>query len=781
MLDSIDQLSSINDAHAMHWLPKTFPEHVQIAVSMLPDVYLCLDNIRRTLKDDHCYIEMPPVPKSTGLQIMDGWLKLRNRTLTEEQKQLVSQAFENCPQPLFLKILFESFVQWRSYLKVEDIELPTNARDAITQLVETMERKHGKVFVEHCLGYVTVSRNGISDAELEDAFSCDDDVMNDVYQYWDPPVETIVRIPPSLWKRMRHDIEEFFVERQAVGKRVVTWYHRQFWEASEERYLKEVSDKKDRHRLLAEMYMGEYSEGTIRPITLRKRKKTFDKADRKAALQPLAFGVDMFNSRKLQELPGHLAEAYMEQELLENCIGKFDWVLAKLQAFSFLELMYDFKTNNSEMLILKETLYLAGSNLKADPFSLAGQVIGRLDGYTDQYPLLKRFVGQAKKWVSMNPMPLIIPRAPCLMSPGGPLKVTFAGHPSRVLHVVCTKSGKIMVSACEDSSGHPMVNVWDLEKSELIHTLQLQDGESGIDVHLVLALTPDERYVIFGHKKLGIFDLISGECQRMLTAQGMSVLNCLQINDDGSALAVGSKGEAKIYVWRVTDSNEQPLEISQKNAVSFLKFKDNNYIAAASKEGDLSLVSIDTMETTWERKTDGDVTALGLSTDASKFIVGSSSNQIQVWNTESESSEPEHVLTGHKKASEHFLSVSDRVLISRALEATLFVWDIIEGSCLQKLQGHGGNVTCMFPILSSWTDFGQPLLVSGSKDDFLKIWDVNSGKCLNTLEGHSSWISDVTVVKTTDGVRVLSACNDKTVKMWIPLQKNVSFSFFEQT
>ncbi|XP_072034434.1 NACHT domain- and WD repeat-containing protein 1-like [Amphiura filiformis] len=777
MLDSIDQLTSNNDAHAMHWLPKSFPEHVQIAISMLPDVNRCLNNIRLTLRDEHCYIEMPPIPKETGLQIMEGWLKLRNRTLTEEQKCIVSKAFQRCPQPLFLKILFESFVYWRSYLKPEDINLPTNAREAITQLVEKMERKHGKVFVEHCLGYVTVSRNGISDAELEDAFSCDDDVMNDVYQYWDPPVETVVRIPPSLWKRMRHDIEEFFVERQAVGKRVVSWYHRQFWEASEERYLKKDTNKVDRHRLLAEMYMGEYSEGTIRPITLRKRKKTFDNADRKAALQPLEFGKDMFNQRKLQELPGHLADAYMEHELIENCLGNFDWVLAKLQAFSFLELMYDFQTTNPEMLFLKETMYLASSILKADPCSLAGQIIGRLGNYsTDQYPLLKKFVGQARIWVTKNPMPLIIPRAPCLMPPGGPLKVTYAGHPSRVLKVACTRSGKIMVSACEDSMGQPMTNVWDLDTSELVHTLQLLDTESAIDAQMVLVLTPDDRNVIFGHTKLGVFDLVSGECQRVLRNDNECGISCLRVSEDGYNLVACSKEEAKVYVWRNSEEDERPMVIERNSNVSFVEFKGNSLLATACNDGDLSIISLDTAQTTWESSTNnGDVTGFTLSLDTSRLIVGTSDNKIRTWNTDSESSEPEHTLSGHKKPPEQLVPVSDRILISRALEPTVFVWDIVEGTNLQKLKGHDGNVTCLWQIPSSLADFGShPLLVSGSKDDFVKIWDVNSGKCLNTLEGHSSWISDVTVVKAEDGARVLSACNDKTVKMWIPLQQNIT-------
>jgi hypothetical protein len=51
--------------------------------------------------------------------------------------------------------------------------------------------------------------------------------LNDVYQYHLPPIR---RIPPLLWTRIRNDVPNYLVEREAEGVSVVSWYHRQFAE-----------------------------------------------------------------------------------------------------------------------------------------------------------------------------------------------------------------------------------------------------------------------------------------------------------------------------------------------------------------------------------------------------------------------------------------------------------------------------------------------------------------------------------------------------------------------
>jgi len=74
--------------------------------------------------------------------------------------------------------------------------------------------------VSHALSYLTASRNGLSDAELEDILSLDDTVLNDVFQHWLPPLR---RLPPLLIPRLVDELERYLVEREANGATVVYW------------------------------------------------------------------------------------------------------------------------------------------------------------------------------------------------------------------------------------------------------------------------------------------------------------------------------------------------------------------------------------------------------------------------------------------------------------------------------------------------------------------------------------------------------------------------------
>lgn len=55
-------------------------------------------------------------------------------------------------------------------------QLAPTVRGLINQLLEDMEKEHGEIFVTHALGYLTAAYRGLSDSEMEDILSCDDEV-----------------------------------------------------------------------------------------------------------------------------------------------------------------------------------------------------------------------------------------------------------------------------------------------------------------------------------------------------------------------------------------------------------------------------------------------------------------------------------------------------------------------------------------------------------------------------------------------------------------------------
>ena len=66
--------------------------------------------------------------------------------------------------------------RWRSYQDMKSTMLAHNIHDIIMKLFERIESQHGKILVATALGYVTASKGGVSEAELEDLLSLDDKV-----------------------------------------------------------------------------------------------------------------------------------------------------------------------------------------------------------------------------------------------------------------------------------------------------------------------------------------------------------------------------------------------------------------------------------------------------------------------------------------------------------------------------------------------------------------------------------------------------------------------------
>ena len=142
-------------------------------------------------------------------------------------RKLVDERLAQCSIPLYVKLVFDEIKLWKSYTHVQEKDLAKTVSTSINKLLGRIESQHGHILVGHALSYITASKSGLSEAELEDLISLDETVLNDVYQYHLPPIR---RIPPLLWTRIRNDLPNYLVEREAEGVSVVCWYHRQFAE-----------------------------------------------------------------------------------------------------------------------------------------------------------------------------------------------------------------------------------------------------------------------------------------------------------------------------------------------------------------------------------------------------------------------------------------------------------------------------------------------------------------------------------------------------------------------
>ncbi|XP_033763365.1 uncharacterized protein LOC117344647 [Pecten maximus] len=419
-------------------------------------------------------------------KILKTWLLSRNRTLSDEQFDYVQEAFKKCSLPLYVKLVFEDVLTWKSYTQVTMDTLSYTVQDIINSLLLRLETKHGKIFVSRTLAYITASQSGISEAELEDVLSLDDTLLTNVFQYHVPPFR---RIPSVLWVRVRHDIASYLVDKEVDDTRVFFWYHRQFYEAAEKRYLSDSEFSKEVHSLLADYYLGtwhnkpkpfKYSESQCKKLGLTSLNS---EADRKVADQPISFlftedevEEKRFNLRKLNKLPFHLINADRNSELRSICLFSYDWLLAKLTATSVQQLLSDFLlSKHNKDGILQRVLKTAQSTLAKYPKTLAMEISGHL------LPLLADAKNSVEKFLVEECLDRIrsekttLPYQTCYSTPKEALlfKIEHQGIPFGSSLVAVSSDSSHLIALAENN----VLVMWDLTTGEVEQQIKLLDPD----------------------------------------------------------------------------------------------------------------------------------------------------------------------------------------------------------------------------------------------------------------------------------------------------------------
>lgn len=128
---------------------------------------------------------------------------------------------------LYLNLSLEIITKWRSWDR--DVELSPTVKGLINQIFEGLEKHYGKLLVSYAVGFITFSRDGISDQEMIDCLSRQSEVFEEVCQYW----KGVKTIPLHVWLRLRQAIKALLAEKDHA---CLKWYHRQLRETAAERY-----------------------------------------------------------------------------------------------------------------------------------------------------------------------------------------------------------------------------------------------------------------------------------------------------------------------------------------------------------------------------------------------------------------------------------------------------------------------------------------------------------------------------------------------------------------
>jgi WD40 repeat protein len=246
-LDALDQFYDEDIVKILRIVPGELPENVKIVATIQKNGLF--GHMQNYIPAEN-FIELAPMATVEGERLLVLWLDHAGRTLQQAQKTDILSKFAQCGLPLYLRLMFDEARGWTSYEGP-----PCGARSGeglsrdvdgiIGDMFDRLEKEsnHGRVLTAKSLGYLAAAKNGLTEDELLNVLSADDDVMRDFYRRSPDSRELpgLSALPTIVWSRLRMDIEPYLMERNVDGVMTFGFYHRRIEEVAAGRYLTEDS------------------------------------------------------------------------------------------------------------------------------------------------------------------------------------------------------------------------------------------------------------------------------------------------------------------------------------------------------------------------------------------------------------------------------------------------------------------------------------------------------------------------------------------------------------
>eukprot|EP00736_Rhodelphis_marinus_P009553 Rmarinus@m.20301 len=821
-LDSLDQMSNENRARStMDWMPYDLPPNVKVIVSTVTESSRATPyvNLAKHVPKTG-FIQVKSLTMETGHKILDHWMESSKRRLETHQREEVIGAFRECRLPLFFRLAFEQSCLWKSYDPPEKTVLKRSVSELIEDIFHRLYRYHGEIMVRASLGLVTTARYGVTDNEMEDLLSCDDEVLNDVFQWWEPPVR---RIPALLWVRVRSDLKGYLVIRgEDGGMPLLTWYHSQFREVAENEFLSTPAIRKKRHIALADYFRGRWSSIEKPYVDKRGDNKA---ADRRVAEQPLVlnwnFGENInrsmltcdnifYNLRKLSMEVYHQVQAG-QWHYVEKNLCNLDYVDAKCRAGRLGELLEEYQARvhlhnlmdtvqqhraEKQFARITDFKFFVQSQahiLTDRPHLCVQQALNQPDK-TGPAVVAEKYVSHVSNRLEARGLVIQHVNKPQLREA---CLATLQAHERAV--TAMANHDAIVVSC----SGDKTLKIWDTgtaaRDSDDIDGGQTYTLKASVKGHieglLCCAISSNAKFVATGGKdeQVIVWDTLTNSKVCSLFFEGdLKEDSDLQPTAvafspfNGKLIAIGgTDGVIRIFDW--TEQHLVSKLMGHSRVVTgIVFFPDGRTLASGSFDKTVKLWDVSTKSlgnstikpyATLEAHV-ARVTCLAISSDASFLVSGAWDGTVLLWSLlagrvpvvgsmilsrkdKDDAKDPKESSTKAKTEDTTDDKKAEETSISTSQLAGF-------AEVLKKKAFRKGQVLKALPHMDGITSVAVApdgeRVVCGSKDNNIYIWSLKNMKCSATVKGHSRPVTSV--LFAIDSVRIFSGSEDQEIKVW---------------
>jgi hypothetical protein len=315
----IDALDQFTEFTKLEWIEERLPRNVKIIVSTLPGEYF---NLLRYKVPPKNFKKIKKLKVSEGKKILNSWLEINSRRLQGFQYKEIISNFERKGLPLYLKIAFEESLHWHSYTK--NIQLDKTLKGIIHGYIDRLIAReyHSKELVEHVLGYICASKNGLSENELYEILSNDEVVMQAILNrhHKITPVENVSKLPAAIWARFYADLLKHLSLTTKDNAILLNFYHRQIAKTIEKYYY--TPDRHLYHAKLTEYFLTQpslFSKGRGIVYNLRKNSELPYQLYKNEAFRLFAEHYDL-DLLHIKSNRGHILQALLELHEAYNAI-----------------------------------------------------------------------------------------------------------------------------------------------------------------------------------------------------------------------------------------------------------------------------------------------------------------------------------------------------------------------------------------------------------------------------------------------------------------------------
>ncbi|KAF7662148.1 hypothetical protein LDENG_00243790 [Lucifuga dentata] len=704
------------------------------------------------------------------VKMLASLLSSSGRRVTSGQQALVNRALTSCSLPLYIRLLHIHTSTWHSDSEVTESSLPDGVHSSISALLDHLEQKHGSCLVGRALSYLTLSRTGLTKAELADLLCSDN---NEVLAGYVPQCQgpfPEMRVPQVDVEKLLLDLGRFIIRRTVAGSHVLFWVSRHFGLVVGKRYFGTPEVRNDIHSEMADYFSGKWACGSAKPLPVSKESGPSKACpavdvssqmkiyiDKQPSSQSFIFNslklfyfskTNQVNLRKAIELPHHLRESDRWEELEHGLIMSLGFHQAMVHAglLENLVAMLEREEGSSlshlsrERAVLASILKSSACFLQSSPLDLPAVMEARLLPYLGVFPILEGYVREIREerrtrgrgvGVSLCPAPSTVPSIQCL-------QCDARSRSSFVTEAAGTECG-IVVEITDDGS----VWIWKGPGSDLVK----------------LSLNCDLNKLRFaGVKSSGRFILLSTNCHKLflwdVTGPDMlkelkdslktefelqssqNTINQIQgFVECQKKACVCWKGENFVSVFDV--SNVTPTRLQCQSSVTCLMCCSGGfYIYCGQEKGKVSIFDINAYSLlgSWSNPNHSAVIAIILHEDKWEMACVDITGNITLWDVAAKTQSLTLVrecFNGDdtsKILNTDYLNEVDTLLVCKAHQIAL--WNTCEWELLDQFLAPQGN-TFTQAVLS---EDGQLFLALLDTCPLVLVWRVSTGECVLSLD-----------------------------------------------